>query len=341
MRILLLSNMYPSPERPDFGVFVARLAGALERRGHTLDRAVLHAGRSGRLRSPARYSALLGRALRAAQRRPDVIYAHYLVPTGAIARTVASRTDTPYVLTAHGTDVRNAGTRPAVAAATRWATRRAAAVIAVSHYLAERIELPDSVPVEVIDCGVDTERFAPAPRAAEAGDAGPRFLFVGSLNERKNVQRLVEAFHRLDRGTLTLIGSGPLEQRLLAAGDGRLRLLGRLDSEGVAAELRRADVVCQPSLEEGQGQVVLEALASGRPVVATRVGGPAELVTEACGVLVDPLDVAAIAEGMRRAAELPVPCRAGVAVAAGHSLELQAERVEAVLAAAAAHRRPG
>ncbi|HVI19573.1 MAG TPA: glycosyltransferase, partial [Gaiellales bacterium] len=76
---------------------------------------------------------------------------------------------------------------------------------------------------------------------------------------------------------------------------------------------------------------LLEALSSGRPVVATRVGGPPEYVTDACGVLVDPLDVAAIAEGMRTAAELPVPCPAAAQVAQQHSVARAAELVERLL----------
>jgi glycosyltransferase involved in cell wall biosynthesis len=81
---------------------------------------------------------------------------------------------------------------------------------------------------------------------------------------------------------------------------------------------------------------MLEALACGRPVVATRVGGPAEVVTPGSGVLVDPLDVDSIAAGMLAAAAIPVPSQEAVRVAAAHALPIQAERVEAVLARAAA-----
>jgi glycosyltransferase involved in cell wall biosynthesis len=113
------------------------------------------------------------------------------------------------------------------------------------------------------------------------------------------------------------------------------RFAGRLDSDGVAAEIAKADVVCLPSLEEAQGQAMLEALARGRPVVATRVGGPAEVLTPRIGALVDPLDIDSIAAGMVAAAALEVPCREAVRVAGEHALPIQAERVEAVLARAA------
>jgi glycosyltransferase involved in cell wall biosynthesis len=127
-------------------------------------------------------------------------------------------------------------------------------------------------------------------------------------------------------------GSGPLEQELRAAAPERVTFLGRVDPSAMPDLYRGCDVYCQPSLVEPQGQALLEALATARPVVATRVGGPPEYVTPDCGVLVEPLDVDAIAAGMRAAAALPVPCQAAVDVAEQHSLERAAERVERLLA---------
>jgi glycosyltransferase involved in cell wall biosynthesis len=96
-----------------------------------------------------------------------------------------------------------------------------------------------------------------------------------------------------------------------------------------------SDVVCQPSLVEPFGQALLEAMACGRPVVATTVGGPPEFVTPGAGVLVDPLDEAAIADGLQSAARLPCPNRAAREVAEVHDVRIQAERIEAVLERAA------
>ena len=328
VRILLVSNMYPSRRRPEFGVFVAGIADGLRRRGHEVDEAVLRDDRHGTLRTPSKYALLAARALSMARRgRPDVVYAHYLVPTGLIGIAAAAAARVPLVVTAHGTDVANARRNPLLGMLTRRVVARSAAVIAVSAYLAERLP-PGARRVEVIDCGVDTGLFTPAPRA---GDGPPRYVFVGSLIERKNPRRVLEAFSRLDEGSLTVVGGGPLEQELRAAMRANVRFLGRVAPERVRDELAAADVLVAPSLEEPQGQQVLEALASGRPVVATRVGGPAELVDERCGVLVDPLDVAAIAEGMRAAAMLPVPCAAAVEVAKAHARDVQVARIESLL----------
>ena len=96
-----------------------------------------------------------------------------------------------------------------------------------------------------------------------------------------------------------------------------------------------ARVVCQPSLVEPLGQALLEAMAMGRSVVATNVGGPPEFVTEESGVLVDPLDVDAIARGLAAAAALPCPNPAARAAAESHDVRRQAERIETILARAA------
>jgi glycosyltransferase involved in cell wall biosynthesis len=332
MRILLVSNMYPSSDRPEYGVFVARLADALRARGHEVEGVVLHAGARGPVSTPRAYARLAREARAAvARHRPDVVYAHFLVPTGL----VAIATGIPYVITAHGSDVRNMRRSPVVAALTRPVLRRSSAVICVSAYVAKMLAAPDGVTVEVIDCGVDTERLRPVARARDTNGNGPRFLFIGSLTHRKNIERLLLAFAKLGGGTMTIVGGGPLEERLRATAPVGTRFVGRLTQDGVAEEIAKADVVCLPSLEEPQGQAMLEALARGRPVMATRVGGPAEVLTPGIGALVDPLDVDSIATGMLAAAALPVPNREAVRVAAEHALPLQAERVEAVLARAA------
>jgi glycosyltransferase involved in cell wall biosynthesis len=100
-----------------------------------------------------------------------------------------------------------------------------------------------------------------------------------------------------------------------------------------------ADVLCQPSLVEPFGQALLEAMAAGRSVVATKIGGPPEFVPPEAGILVDPLDTAALADGLRRAAAFPVPNQAARAAAEQHDLNRQAERIEAILERAARGRR--
>jgi glycosyltransferase involved in cell wall biosynthesis len=327
VRILLVSQMYPGPSDPDLGVFVAQLENALRERGHEIERAVLDS-RSGGKR---RYATLAARTFQAALRfRPDVVYAHFLVPAGLTA-ALASRA--PLVVTAHGRDVRNVGSIPGIATLTRRTVSKAATVIAVSDYL--RRELEAKVPeargkTEVIDSGVDLERFRVEPAPAD----GPRFVCLGALTERKNVVRLTEAFERLGEGTLTFVGDGPLRRRL--EGRQNVELAGSVPHEEVPARIAAAHVVCQPSLIEPFGQAVLEAMACGRSVVATRIGGPPEFVPADAGVLVDPLDVDALTDALRAAAALPCPNLAARAAAERHDVREQARRVEQVLERAAA-----
>jgi len=339
VRILLVSQMYPGPADPDLGVFVANLERELASRGHTLERAVVDHRAGGK----RRHLDLALDTMRAARRfRPDVVYAHFLVPAGLIA-ALTSRA--PLVVTAHGQDVENARANAAVRVATRHVVRRAAAIIAVSDWLGRRLEhaVPEAAgKTEVVDCGADLTRFAPRDAAEARGEVGwhgdgTAFLCLGTLSERKNVLRLARAFEQRGEGTLTFVGEGPLR----AALEGRpgVKLAGRVSHDEVPAWIAACDVLCQPSLAEPFGLATLEAMASARSVVATRVGGPPEFVTAESGVLVDPNDEDGLASALSQAAALPRPNLAAREAAGDHDVKRQAARVEAILQRAARDRR--
>ena len=172
VRILLVSQMYPGPADPDLGVFVRQLELALRERGHEIELAVLDRRAGGKRRFLE-----LRRQVRSAA-RPDVVWAHFLVPSGLIAASV----DAPLVVTAHGRDVRNVGSIPGIAALTRRVVERATTVIAVSDYLRRELEL--KLPAArgktvVIDSGVDLDRFA----AAAASRSG---LGASGLRRRRD-----------------------------------------------------------------------------------------------------------------------------------------------------------
>jgi glycosyltransferase involved in cell wall biosynthesis len=324
MRILLVSQMYPGPDDPDLGAFVAQLERALRERGHEIELAVLDRRAGGKRRFLE-----LRRRVRAAA-TPDVVWAHFLVPSGLFAAEV----DAPLVVTAHGRDVRNVGALPGVAALTRRVVARATTVVAVSDYL--RRELEERIPeargkIEVVSSGVDLDRFDGARPAAQL--ESPAFVHVGSLTDRKNVVRLADAFAQLGRGSLTYVGDGPLRPRL--EGRDRVRVVGRVTHDEVPRWLNAADVVCAPSLIEPLGQAILEGMACRRSVVATRVGGPPEFVTDDAGVLVDPLDLGELARALETAAALPSPNDAARDAASVHDVRRQAERVEEILLRAA------
>jgi len=338
VRILLVSQMYPGVAAPEFGSFVATLERALEARGHDIERAVVD-----RRGGHGRHARLAVDVLQAAHRfRPDVVYAHFLVPAGLLGG-IAARS--PLVVTAHGQDVENARRRRAIRAATRLTVRRAHAVVAVSNWLLERLVevVPEAAAKStVIDCGVDLERFTVRDVAAartEVGwsPAGTGFVCVGTLSERKNVLRLARAFERRGEGGLAFVGDGPLRPAL----EGRpgIHLAGAVDHDRAATWIAAADVICQPSIAEPFGLATLEGLASGRSVVATRVGGPPEFVPSGAGVLVDPLDDDALGAALGDAALLPRPNPESRRAAELHDVRRQAERVEDLLLRAVRARR--
>ena len=339
MRILEVTQMWPSAEHPDLGSFLVPLTRELEALGHEVEVASIsrHGG------SPAEYLTLVRRARAAATSfRPDVVFAHFLFPAGAAGALAARRANAPLVVMAHGQDVANLGRIRGVTAATRWVLKRSSAVIANSHWLAGQLteRIPEARPkISVADLGVDLEAFSPrsadeARRELGWDGEGPAFLCVGSLIERKNVVRLAEAFASLGRGRLAFVGDGPLRSEL--EGRPHVSLVGRVPQSQVPRWVAACDVLCQPSLIEPFGQATLEAMAMERTVVATSNGGPPEFVTPEAGVLVDPHDPAALPHALELAASKPSPNPPAREAAAKHDVKLQAARMAEVLERAAA-----
>ena len=350
LRVLCLSNMWPGPRDPDYGSFVADMCAALEARGVQVDPVVIDRRAAGPARTPAKYASLAARAARRA-READVIYAHFLFPTAAAAAVAARAGGIPYVVTAHGRDVRNLE-RPSVRRATAVALRGASGVIAVSRHLADALRASglDLPPVRVVNMGVDMSRFRPGDRAAarerlRLAPEGPLVLAVGGLTERKNPLALLQAFARVRArrpgARLAFVGDGPLAGAI-DAGTRRLGLeaavirAGALPHEAVADWVAACDVLAIVSRVEPLGVAALEALAAGRPVVATRVGGTREVVpVPRAGRTVDPLDPGAIATALLAVIDDPPSPEACRRAAEPHALARQAARVEAILEAAA------
>jgi glycosyltransferase involved in cell wall biosynthesis len=346
--ILIVSQMYPGADDPDLGVFVRGQERALRELGHSVD-VVAVTRRRGGLRKHLGFAIRTWWAI--LTRRPEVVYAHFLAPAGVIATIgcwLLPRTG--LVVVAHGRDVRNIGERRGVAWGMHRLAGRADHVVAVSRFLADDLErrVPQLAgQVEVIDAGVDVERrFTPAlhddarRRLGERWPGtlgGPAFLFVGTLDERKNVLRLAAAFERLESGSLTIVGDGPMFEQL--SGRERIRLVGRVEHDDVVSWMRACDVLCLPSLVEPFGQVLIEAMGCERSVVATSVGGPPEFVGDGVGVLVDPTDVDDIERALRAAAELPSPNLAARTAALSHDVRRQVARIDVLLRDAVELRR--
>jgi teichuronic acid biosynthesis glycosyltransferase TuaC len=349
VRILVVTNAYPAPGRPAYGIYVARLVAALERDGHEV---VLAAAseQGGGWRTLRKYARLAWRARSAARsHRPDVVWGHYLVPTGPIARRAARAARVPYALSAHGTDVANAERSQRIRRATLRAVAGACAVFAVSGDLAGRLDaLAGGLGerLHVVSAGVDLDAFtggdAEVAVAALGWDAdGPRVAHVGNLVPAKNLERLLAAFAaaRLawGGGSLALVGDGPqraaLEQlaRDLGIG-GSVRFAGAVPPAEVPRWLRACDVACLVSQREGFGLAVIEALACERPVVVARSVPAGEAVADGVtGALCDAADVTDISGALARAAAL-TPGASARAAAQPYALAREAARIARVLA---------
>jgi glycosyltransferase involved in cell wall biosynthesis len=356
VRLLILANAFPAPGRPAYGSYVARGAEELAAQGNEVRVVALGPGRRDRIATPLAYAGLGARAAASALAwRPQVILSHFLVPTGTIARRAAALARVPYVLVAHGSDVANAESDPRLRAATLAAVEDAAGVVCVSQGLADRLEaLTGSLGtrLHVISAGVDTARFHPGDREVAAtalgwDASGPRVCQLGNLVEVKNPLRLLEAFGELRRSrtgaALAFVGDGPLRGEIAARADAlglssAVRMTGEVPADEVARWLRAAHVCTLPSLREGFGLAVVEALACGTPVAVSATAGAASVVQEGVtGAVLDPLDVSSIAAAIARAAALE-PGAAAVASVSSYSLARETARLAEVLAAVVAQR---
>lgn len=341
LRVLVVSNMLPSAEAPQYGVFVARQAAALEQAGCVVELVGLERRATGRGGSARKYAGLRREGSHVANRmRPDVVLGHYLVPTAQVARRAARVAGAPYVLVAHGGDVTHLERSRPLRLATRRALAGAACVIAVSQPLADRLAAvgPGLDPV-VIDTGVDRVRFRPG--AGDASAFGPEpsrplIVQVGNLIERKNPERLARAVERLRAetggGELWIAGDGPLAERL--RGLDHVRLLGAVAPERIPELLRAADAAALVALSEGYGLGAIEAVACGVPLVVSHTAPVAHELPASAAVRVDPTDEDAILAGLRTALGLARDDPAGQAVADRHADVVQARRLLDVLEAA-------
>ena len=200
--------------------------------------------------------------------------------------------------------------------ATRWNVRSARRIIAISGQtkadLVEHYHV-DPARVHVVHHGVDHGRFRPRANDESAqvieryGIATPYLLFVSTVQPRKNVIRLIEAFEALQQDDLALVVVGqsgwlsaPIEARIRqAAGNARVLRLGRVSDDDLPAMYSGAAAYVLPSLFEGFGMGLLEAMASGTPVVTSNTGSLAEVAGDAA-VLVDPRSVPSITAGIER-----------------------------------------
>lgn len=231
----------------------------------------------------------------------DLVHAHWTLSAACacLGRVIHRR---PVLATLQGSDVFQVTKSSMGAWLTRQTLLQCDRITALSRALVEAVAAigVQAEQIRVIPNGVDTQAFIPAVDQSR----DETILFVGSFIERKGVGYLLtamqEVFRLFPTYRLVLVGEGPQYMMLKRLADTlgiaqRVVFVGFQSQDQVRAQMQRAKLLVLPSLEEGQGVVLLEALACGTPVVASKIGGIPEVVTEDIGVLVPPAD--------------PEPCR--------------------------------
>lgn len=270
------------------------------------------------------------------QFQPDVVLNYVIYPDGLAATNIARALKVPSVLTAIGSDLNRIPGR-LVKSLTQRSLQHASVVTTVSRDLAgTAIRLgSDPAHTHAILNGCDTSVFHPgnpdpAARASARTELGvspetEAIVYVGRLDVRKGLLELVEAMAALrstrPQARAYVVGDGPDRPAIVSAIASRglqdaVILVPSCPTRGVARWMSASNLVTLPSYKEGCPNVVIEALAAGRPVVATDVGGIPELMDQTCGRLVPPKDSAALAVALDETLAQPWEARS---ISARHS----------------------
>ena len=258
------------------------------------------------------------------QEKIELINSHWLIPQGLIGALVRCRYGIPHVCTVHSAGVQALKRLPFGGRVGGFIAGHTDHFFVVSSFIRERLRalVDDVVEPTVLPMGVDTSLFSVRPRDLAGRERiglgkGPLLMFVGRLIEVKGVQYLLEAMPAVVRQVpgvqVLIVGEGALFHALKARAhsqrlEGNVRFVGRVDHSDVATYLAMCDWLVVPSIVDVTGQtegmpvVLLEAFSSGRPVIASRVGGIPDLVVEGeNGFLARPGDAADLARQIVRA----------------------------------------
>jgi len=220
--------------------------------------------------------------------KPDIIHAHFAVPTGAVAWVASKMMGIPYILTTHLGDVPG-GVPEQTGNLFRWIGpltvpiwKSAASLTAVSSFVAGLAKAAYGLSPEVILNGMEL----PTQPKLERSEI-PRLLFVGRMSVQKNPVLAVRALALLRElaWQCTMIGDGPLLPEARAETE-KLGLAGRIDFPGwasadeVSEAMHDSDILLMPSLSEGLPMVAIEALTQGLAIVGSRIGGLSDVTEE-------------------------------------------------------------
>jgi teichuronic acid biosynthesis glycosyltransferase TuaC len=257
------------------------------------------------------YAASLAPIVLPYRGRVDAVLGAWAYPDGFASVIIAELLGVPAVIKLHGSDINVLSQWPATRQRLKWALARARRIVAVSRPLAERAAELGAMPerIDVVPNGIDREAFCPRDKADARRELGlppddPVVLYVGHVTEEKGALDLVRAFGEsaaLRRAKLVFVGDGAgvAACRELARATGvAAELVGAQPHAAIPTWLAACDLLCLPSWNEGMPNVVVEALASGRPVVASDVGGIADVLRPGSGELVPPRNPQALSRAL-------------------------------------------
>lgn len=244
----------------------------------------------------------------------SVIDAHYFYPDGVAAVLLGRYLDLPVTITARGTDVNLIPEFRLPRAMIKWAARQAKGVITVCQALKdELVEMGvDESKVQTLRNGVDLELFSPGDRQALRAELKlerTTLLSVGHLITRKGHDLVIRSLEQLPDVDLMVVGSGEEEAALKALTESlglssRVRFVSAVEQQELVKYYNAADILVLASSREGWANVLLEAMACGTPVVASRVWGTPEVVREPeAGLLAAERTPDAFAQGARQLLE--------------------------------------
>jgi glycosyltransferase involved in cell wall biosynthesis len=303
--------------------------------------------RFGHALSAGLYCAALYPGCRRRKGRFDVLLGTWAYPDGVAAVVLGRALGLPTVVKLHGSDMDVLSKRPALRRQLAWALPRAARVVAVSRALGEQAAAlgVERDRIDIVTNGVDGERFRPrerAPSRAELGRAGDTrrwILYVGRVEVDKGMLELAPAFAKLAAenpdAALFVVGDGKARaamEKTLQPFAERVTFAGARPFAEIPVWMGACDLLTLPSHHEGTPNVLLEALASGRRVVATAVGGIPDVVHRPeLGKLVPVGDAVALGAALGEILAAPYDADAVAALGARGGWDESAARLQAVL----------
>lgn len=261
----------------------------------------------------------------------DFVHAFFGFPTGWLCYRTANKL--PYIISLRGSDVPGKHARLAIdykilGPLFKLIWKKAFALVACSEGLKERsLRFLPSATIDVIPNGVNLERFSPAQNKDRRDTF--KLLTVGRLSVTKRVEMLIDAVEILHRAgmkiSFTIVGGGAgkeLLRQIISAKklDAIIKVAGRADAEKMPEVYRQSDLFISASMQEGMSNAMLEAMASGLPIVTTRCEGVDELIKDN-GVIVENATAAEIAMSIKSVIENP-----GVYQKMSKAARAQAER---------------